>query len=130
MTGISQRFRFAQQSLQLRAWGIHSQPQLARVKVGQHRRHASHVVGVSVRKRHDIELVNPSRPQVGRDHVFPDIQFRVHPERYSAGVHEQRAALRRNQKNRIALANVNGREFQRLRAGSADVAERRRSRKR
>jgi hypothetical protein len=78
------------------------------VKVGQHRRHPSHVVGMSVRKRHHIQLVKSPRPQVGRHYIFPDIQFRVHPEWYTSSIHQERAALRRNQKDGIALANVNG----------------------
>src|ERR1700686_1265724 len=84
------------------------------------------MVGVSMRKRHYVEFVKPPGPQVGRYYVFADIQFRMHPERYTSGIHEERAALRRNQKDRIALAHVNSSEFEysvpqlRMRRNSAD----------
>ena len=100
------------------------------MKIGQHRRHASHVVGVSVGYRHDVELVKLPRPQVGRHHILSDIQFRVHPERYPAGIDQEGAALRRHQKDRIALAHVNGGDFEHAGSKLRDAAERRKSRKR
>src|SRR5580704_8111853 len=82
------------------------------MEIGQYRGHASHVVGVSVGQRHDVELMKTPRPQVGRDHILPDIQLRVHPGWYTASIDQKRAALRRNQKDRIALADVDGGEFE------------------
>jgi hypothetical protein len=35
----------------------------------------------------------------------------VHPKRYTSDIHQEGAALRRKQKDGIALANVNGGEF-------------------
>src|SRR5580692_11472328 len=82
------------------------------MEIGHYRRHASHVVGVSVGERHDVELMKPSRPQVGRHYILPDIQLRVHPRRDTAGIDQERAALWRNQKDRIALADVDSGEFE------------------
>ena len=107
-----QRPGFAQQGLQLRAWRIHAQPQFSRMKIRQHRRHASHVISVSVRHRHHIELMKPSRPEVRRHDIFANIQFRMHPERYTAGIHQESVSLRRHQQDRIALTDVDCSEFQ------------------
>src|SRR3981081_3161178 len=82
------------------------------MKVSEDGRHASHMIGVRMRQGHYVELVKSARPQVGRHYIFADIQLRMHPERYPSRIHQKRAALRRNQKDRIALANVNGRQFE------------------
>src|SRR5262249_42534577 len=63
------------------------QPQLARMKVSNYRRHPAHVIGVGMSQRDRINARNPSRPEIGRDHVFANVHLGMSPEGQAAGIY-------------------------------------------
>ena len=58
------------------AFGRGAGPQLLGVEIGHQRRQAADVVLVRVRERHDVHGADAAVPQVGRHHVFADIELR------------------------------------------------------
>src|SRR6266849_4150886 len=52
-------------------------PQLSRTKIFENSVHPADVVRVSVGDRDHVEVRKASRPEIGRDHVFAEIQFRT-----------------------------------------------------
>ena len=45
----------------------------------------------------DIELRNATRPQIGRDHIFAEINWRMHPEGEASTVYKNLLAIGKSQ---------------------------------
>ena len=56
-------------------------------------------------------------PQVGRDYVFAEVELRTGAPDGATGVDEQGAALRRDEQNGVAFANVDGSDLENSGAG-------------
>ena len=86
-----QFLRLLPQGFHLRIRGI-AQPQLPRPEVGQDGSGPALVIGMRVRDGNRVEMADATRPQIGRHHVFADIQIRMYPLRQASSVHQQNAA--------------------------------------
>src|SRR5262249_28175119 len=82
------------------------------MKVGQDPGYAPHVAGMSVSTRQHVDRRKSGYQKVWRHYIFPDIQFRMHPEGNTAGIHQERATFGRNHKDGIALAYIDGGNFE------------------
>jgi hypothetical protein len=87
-------------------------PQIPRLKVGDDAAHSAEVVGVRVRDGDRVEPPDAARPEVRRDHFLSGIELRPGVLRHASGVHQQGLAFRRDQQQRIALADIDGGNFQ------------------
>ncbi len=85
------------------------------MKIAQDRRHPADVVRVAVAEGDRVQMAQPALPQIGRNHVLANIQLAVAHPQQSAGVQQQRAAVRRDHQKRVALSNVDGGNFQLVR---------------
>ncbi len=56
----------------------------------------------------DIEVGDASRPEIGRDYVFAEVELRAGAPNRATGVDEQGLALGRDQQNGIAFADIDG----------------------
>ncbi len=61
--------------LQCMAWWRQSYPEFLRPEVLQYGLHSSDMVGVCVGDGNGVEIRYAARPEVGRDHVFPEIKL-------------------------------------------------------
>src|SRR5580692_6192562 len=98
----SNLMRFVQKSRVRLNWRIVPHPQLARMKVAQHRRQSTHVVRVSVRQYDRIEMTNAPRPQRRRYDFFADVELLRRlswSAAESASVDQQRFSVRRHKQN-------------------------------
>ena len=111
------------QVLKLGSGDLRSHPQLRGMEIPDHRAHAPNVVGVTVTDGHRIQPGDSAPPQIGRNNVFANIEFGVSIPQQSPGIDQQRLALGGNHQQRIALADVDGRQLQpprmQLRRGGA-----------
>ncbi len=106
---------------------FHSIPELARLKVRDDAAHSAHVIAVRVRKRDRIQTANPARPQIRRDDLFANIEVGVRRARHAACIQQQRLALRRDQQQRVALADIDGGDLEDSQDATAAWAETARS---
>ena len=107
--------RFIAHRAPLRAVRRDAGPHLARVEIGDQRREAAAVVLVRVGERHDVDGAEAAIPQVGRHHVFADIELRARdaPEGGDAAAIQQHAfAIGKQHQQAVALAHVDGGQFQ------------------
>ncbi len=95
-----------------RSGRVHAIPEFTRLKVGDDAGHAAHVIAVRVRDGDRVQPANAARPEIGRDHFLADIEVGAHVARHAAGVHQQRFAFGRDQQQRIALADIDGRDLE------------------
>ena len=81
------------------------------MEIRNHRGHPAEVVGMRMRDHDHVEMIDASIPKIRRDHLFAEIEVRMHPLRQASSINEQGAALGRDQQNGIALSDVNGRHL-------------------
>ena len=103
--------------------GVDRDPQLARAEVAEDGGHAAHVVGMRVGEGDDVETAELARPEVGRNHLFANVEggvFRAEARGvlrvgsrsgWPARVDEHGAAGGRDNQQRVALADVDGGNF-------------------
>src|ERR1041385_8552992 len=72
---------------------------------------AADMVAMRVRERNHIKMLQPARPQVGRNHVFAKIELTAHRSNAAAAVDQNGSSLGRNHQEGIALPHVNGGNF-------------------
>jgi hypothetical protein len=61
--------------------------------------------------RHRVEVSEASFPQVGRDHVFSEVELRASGANGTSGIDQKRLPGRSNDEDRIALADVDHGDF-------------------
>ena len=78
-------------------------------------RHATDVVLVSMRKRHDVQTADRAAPEVGRHHILTDIQLRLGATAEcgdAAAIHQHQLPVGKRDENRVALAHIDRRDLQ------------------
>ena len=85
---------FCRSSRQVGAVGSGAGPQLLGVEIGHQRGQAADVILVRVRERHHIDAADAAVPQVGRHHVFADIELRPGPGGRTAGMPPPSTSMR------------------------------------
>src|ERR1035437_1385108 len=76
---------------------IDTQPEFSSVEICHHRGHSAEVVGMRMRDDDHVQMIDASIPKIRRDHLFTDIEIRMHPLWNASGIDEQRAAFGRDQ---------------------------------
>ena len=101
--------------------GIDGDPELAGTEVAQDSGHSAHVIGVGVCEGDDIEAAELSRPEVGRDDLFADVEGGGGKDGVlgvgggpggATGVDEHGAASGADNQQRVALADIDGGDFE------------------
>ena len=104
--------------------GIDGDPKFAGTEVAQDGGHSSHVVGVGVGEGYDVEAAEVARPEVGGDDLFSDVECGIFRAKTfgvlgvgggpggATGVDEHGAASGADNEERIALAYIDGGDFE------------------
>src|SRR6266436_2648489 len=87
---------------------IGADPELARMKVSNDGGKSADVVGMRVRQGDGIEMVNATRPQIGRDHVVAYVEIGIRESGGPTRVNEQRFSFWTHDQDGVALAYVDG----------------------
>ncbi len=99
------------QLLYCRSLRIDAEPELIWRKIFHDAREPSNMVTVRMREHNNIQMVDPTRPEIRRDNIFTIIKFAVQRPNASAGINQHGLSLGRYHQKRIALAHVNGRNL-------------------
>ena len=96
---------------------VTADPEFLHSEIRKNRREPSEMVLVRMGERDHFDLLQPSRPQIRRDHVFADIDSGVHPARGKASeraarVDQHRAPAGKCDEQAVTLADVQDRHLE------------------
>src|SRR5580658_2493677 len=90
---------------------IDADPELAGMEISDDGRHSAQMIGVRMRDHNCVEPIKAATPKIRRDDLLADVEVGVHPLRQAARIDQQCSAVRSNQEDRIALANIESRHL-------------------
>lgn len=102
--------------------GYGTGPEFGHAEIAQNGGQTAGVIVVEMRNGDCVQVMDSARPQVGRDHIFADVQAgggfnRFVEQRDSAGIHQDDFAIREGNQDSVALADIDCGDFKRARLG-------------
>jgi len=112
--------------------GVDADPELGGVEVAQDGGHAAHVIAVSVGEGDGVEMADVAGPEVGGDDLFADVEAGGRgggagrgagedAADWASGVDEEGAAFGTDDEEGVALADVDGGDFEGVGGGEGSA---------